>query len=464
MSADAALLLATQAAQLPFEALPAAALQAARNDILDTLGVAIAGVDTPGCRELIATLREAYSGTQAGILCSGLRTSAPEAALANATLAHALDFDDTHDKAFLHAGISVVPAALAIAEHSGRPVSGREFLAAVSLGIDWICRMGLASRLAPVASGWMYTSVYGYFGATAACARVLGLDAERTLAAIGIAYAQAAGNMQCIVDGSLTKRMQPGFAARAGVLSALLAQNGIAGARNVLDGEAGLYRVYLRDAYDRERLLHGLGSHFEGVNLSFKLYPSCRYTHTAIDAALDLVQGNPIDPDSVERITVGLNQHAYKNVCTPRPVRIRPQTVVDAQFSIPYCVAVAISAKEVLIPDFSLQRIADPALLALAAKVHPEVDPAIEQSHAGQMSPALVQIRLTDGRCFTARRDVPRGSPEDPMDYAELAAKFRRCVAASARPPAAPAVEELVALIAALETIPDVRVIARLLA
>lgn len=453
---DAVYDLARNAVDARYEDLPAPAIQASKNDILDILGTAIAGAAAPGCRETVATLLATYANPQACILLSGHKVPAPEAAFANATLAHALDFDDTHDKALLHAGVSVVPAALAVAEQLGA-VTGRQLITAVTLGLDWVCRMGLATKVAPIASGWMYTSTYGYFGGTAASGILMGLDVEQMVNAMGIAYAQAAGNTQCMADGALTKRMQPGFAARGGVLSALLAKNGITGAHNVLEGAAGLYHVYLKDAYDRAALLAELGKRFEGVNLSFKPYPSCRYTHTAIDATLNLLREHRIDADAVASITVGVNQHAYQNVCMPLAVKTRPVSVVDAQFSIPYCVATALVKKDVLIQDFAEREMRNPRVLALAQKVRPLVDAEIEARHAGQMSPALVSITLQDGRTLCARKDAPRGSPEDPMSFGELVEKFRRCAdECGGRLPAA-GIEAAIDMVRNLESLSDVR-------
>src|SRR5690606_3457958 len=158
-----------------------------------------------------------------------------------------------HDGAVLHAGVSVVPAALATAEWVGG-VSGKELITAVTIGLDWVCRMGAATTVGPIASGWMYTSLFGFFGATAAAGRLLKLDAGQLAHAMGIAYAQAAGNTQCMIDGSLTKRMQPGFAARGALTSASLARIGITGTIGTFDGPSGLFRVYLGENYRRDVL------------------------------------------------------------------------------------------------------------------------------------------------------------------------------------------------------------------
>jgi len=357
----------------------------------------------------------------------------------------------------------VVPAVLAVCEQVGG-VSGKDLITATTLGIDWLCRMGLATTISPISSGWMYTSTYGFFGATASGCRLLGLGAEQTVNAMGIAYAQAAGNTQCMPDGALTKRMQPGFAARAGVLSALLARSGITGASNVLDGTAGFYRVYLKGAYDRERLLRGLGKEFEGVALSFKPYPSCRHTHTAIDATLQILKERRIDPEGIEEIRVGVNQQAYQNVCTPAAVKCAPRTIVDAQFSIPYCIAAAICRQEVFIESFSIQAIESSEIVHLAQKVKPRIDNELERSYSRQITPAIVEVVMRDGTVHCATKIIPWGSPEEPMGFDALAAKFRRCAGYAREPLPDQQVSAVIDIIANLDALTDARELVRMLA
>lgn len=459
---DAVFAMAANVAKVGYEDLSGDVIQATKNDILDTLGTAIAGSAAPGCKELVETILLTYDKPQASIWVYGHKMPAPEAALANGTMGHALDFDDTHDGAVLHAGVSVVPAAFAVAEQLGRR-GGKDLITAVTLGIDWLCRMGLASMVSPIASGWMYTSTCGFFGATAAATKLMGLDVDRIVDAMGIAYAQAAGNTQCMTDGALTKRMQPGFAARAGVLSALLAKNGITGVRNIFDGEAGYYRVYLKGAYDRDRLLAELGSRFEGVTLSYKPFPACRHTHTAIEAALELAKRHAIRSEDVEEIRVGVNQQAHRNVCTPVEVKSRPRTIVDAQFSVPYCVATAITKKEVFIDDFTEQAIGNPVVIRLAQKVTSCVDDEMEKKYSRQTTPARVSIRLKGGVVHESLKIIPRGSPENPMGFDELAEKFRRCAGYARIPLPRERVDRAIELVRNLESVPDVQEIVKML-
>ncbi len=460
---DSSRLMARMAAEIVYDDLPVQAVEATRNDLLDTLGVAIAGRAAPGCREVCSLVLGNYGADQATVWGSGRKAAAAEAAWANGTMAHALDFDDTHDPSVLHAGVSVIPAALAAAELTGG-ISGREFIAAVTIGLDWVCRMGVATTVGPVASGWMYTSLFGFFGATAAVGRVMKLDADQMAHAIGITYAQAAGNTQCMIDGSLTKRMQPGFAARAAVTSAMLARAGITGTINSFDGQSGLFRICLDGRYDRDVLLHRLGEHFHGAELSFKPYPACRYTHPAIEATLDMMKESRIEAGTIEHIDVGVNEHAFGNVCTPLEVKTRPRTIVDAQFSIPFCIATAIVKGEVFVPHFTAEALRDEEVLEVAAKVRPAVDPAIQASHGREISPVAISIRLKNGESRTRYLETAKGGIDNPMSFDELAAKVRQCATYAGFQPTHPMAERLIGLTRTLETLPDVRALATAMA
>ncbi|MBB5498836.1 MmgE/PrpD family protein [Paraburkholderia sp. MM5384-R2] len=453
---DASLLVARHLATLSFADLPRSALDATRNNILDTIGVAIAGASAPGCREVARAVLDNAPGSQAWVWGTGRMAVAADAALANGTMAHALDFDDTHDAAVLHAGVSTVPAALAIADRLGG-VNGVELLTAVAAGLDFACRLGVATRLPPVASGWAYTALFGLFGATAAAGKLMKLDAERMGHALGIAYAQAAGNSQCMPDAALTKRMQPGFAARTGVLSATLAAAGITGTTNTFEGRHGLAHVYLRGEFDRDRLLRDLGLRFEHEDLGYKPYPSCRHTHNAIDIALRLARDHNIDPANIERIDVAVNREAYDNVCTPVETKTRPRSVVDAQFSIPFCIATALLKREVFIDAFADDALRNEAVLRIASLVSASVDDDMQERFGRAVTPAAVFIGMKDGTRYNGLSDVPRGGIDNPMDFDALVEKFRRCVHYAGGPFFHAKSARLVDMLGDLESVRDVR-------
>jgi 2-methylcitrate dehydratase PrpD len=416
-------------ASLRCKDLPLEAIRAAKINLFDTLACAIAGSNAPGVAE-VRDLVVSWGGTpQAPVWCSPYRLPAHHAAWINGMMAHARDFDDTHDAAVLHAGVSVVPAALAAAEL--RPeATGDDLLSGIVAGLELICRLGIATTIGIIESGFIYTSLFGYFGATAAAARVLGLDARQTVNALGIAYSQAAGTHQVTRDAALTKRMQPGFAAKAALMSVQLAQREIRGAQNTFDGVDGLFRTYLRDGYDPRVLREGLGHRFELTELSYKPYPCCRFDHTAIDAALAVRHQPGFDASRIGRITAGVNYQAYQAVCTPPNIRRHPTTGVQAQFSIPFTVACALVDGRVSLNHFTDEGLRRPDILALAAKVECRVDDDIEQHWSRSISPTELVVEVGN-TAFRHRADYPRGHLRFPMTTADFDSKLDDCVAFS---------------------------------
>jgi 2-methylcitrate dehydratase PrpD len=377
-------------------------------------------------------------------------------------MSHARDYDDTHDAAVLHAGVSVVPAALAAAELRGG-ASGADFIAGVAAGLETICRLGVATRVGIIESGFMYTPLFGYFAATVAASRILGLNESQTVNALGIAYSQVSGNHQVTRDAALTKRMQPGFAAMSALLSVQLAQRGVRGAQATFEGADGFLRVYLQDRCDREALRDGLGQRYEFTQLSYKPYPCCRFNHTAINAALALRKSAPMSAATVRRIRVGVNKQAYEAVCTPIEVRKAPRTVVQAQFSIPYTVAAALVDGGVTLEHFGEAALRRADLLALARKVDAYVDDEIERDYGRNISPAMVTVEMEDGSTHQLRVDVPLGHPSRPMSAADFDAKAQDCFRAAVRPLRDGAHLELRSLVDRLESLDDARALMRVL-
>jgi 2-methylcitrate dehydratase PrpD len=369
---------------------------------------------------------------------------------------NARDYDDTHDAAILHAGVSVVPAALAAAELRFG-ARGGDFIAGVAAGLETICRLGVATRIGLIESGFSYTPLFGHFAATVAAGRVLGLAPSEMVNALGIVYSQVAGNHQVSREGALTKRMQPGFAAQAALVSAQLAQRGVSGAQATFEGVDGFVRVYLRDRLDRDALRNGLGEHYEFTELSYKPYPCCRFNHTAIDAALGLRASAGVSAERVRRIRVGVNRHAYQVVATPIDVRRAPGTVVHAQFSIPFTVAAALIDGRVDLGHFTESSIRREDILSLAQRVDVSVDDDIEREWGRNVSPADLHIEMDTGSTHSLRVDWPLGHPRRPMSAADFDAKALDCFRASAVRLHEDAPRRLRNLVDTLESIEDVR-------
>jgi len=425
---DVAIILSRNIVASEYEDIPIDALEASKKLTLDILATAIGGSTAKGCQELVDLARDWGGKQESTILGYGYRVPAPNAAQANASMAHALDYDDTHDGNIVHASAVVVPVCLAMAERKGK-VSGKEFLTAVTLGLDLSTRLSGATRFKTdmLYDGWWNTPLYGYFSAAASAGKLLELDEDKMANAFGIAYEQAAGTMQCAIEAALTKRMCPGFAARGGIVSALMAQKDITGARNCLEGKAGLYTIFFSGGCDREYLTNELGKRFEGADLSLKPYPTCRANHPAIDATLYLVREYALKPEDITEVTVSVGRGTHTFTCTPLELKREPKTTVDAQFSLPWTIATAIVKNKVLIRDFSAEAIRDDRVLRIAQKVIPRLDENLTVPSG--VEPAIVEIKTNEGRLLSKRVDFAYGHPKKPMTWESIIDKLFDCAA-----------------------------------
>lgn len=445
---DAIFDLARGVVRTRFEDIPGPAVARAKMFILDSFGVALAGSTATGCAEVVRLVKEKEGRPESSILVFGGKAPADDAALANSMLIHGRDFDDTHEgPAGAHCNASVLPAALALAERNG--ASGKEFIAAVVLGIDLMARM---ARGGPLFHGWHNTATLGIFGAAAAAGKILRLDEGPMVHALGIAFGQAAGNRQGRADGALTKRMGPAFSARAGVFSALLAARGITGAKNILQGPWGFFSLYgakqgARDEIALNRMLDKMGEEYEVMNLSAKPYPCCRLTHGAIEATLSLMRENGLTGADVRKIMIEASPLVFDTVGRPFQIRDNPQ--VDAQFSIPYTVAVALRRGQVLLEDFEVETVKQPRTGELAGKVE------VREIRDVAKYTTIVSIATRSGKDFTKRIDVFKGHPENPLDQEEFLAKFRNCARFSALPFDGAQAERALARLQELEKVPN---------
>ncbi len=446
MAVDPAFPLAEHVCRTQFSDLPAATVTATKRDILDTFGCMLGGSAAPGIDALCTLLDEWGGREEARVLLRNRRLPAPQAALLNASMGHALDFDDTMDHGgSIHPGVSVLGASLAMADRLGA-VSGRDFVAAVALGLDVSCRIALASTLD---RGWHRTAAIGIFGATAAAGKLLGLNAGQMRHALGIAYSHAAGNRQCIVDGALTKRLQAGQAASGGVFAALLAQRDFSGAHNIFSGRFGFFELYQPNGADPSRLLADLGSAFRGDELSFKPYPCGRPLHAAIDAALAVrAELGVTEPGQIATVTIAADPANHADQFGSGPHKSRPTQVVEAQFAEPFLVAAALAHGRLGIAEVS--GFDDPSVLALAARIHGEA--RLERSK-GWLE---ITVQHVDGRIAAVTASDPLGSPHKPLSEAQFAAKFRDCAGNAGRPIEPERVDAALRTLGGLELAPDV--------
>ena len=423
---DATFLFAKNLANIRYEDLPKGVVEATKKQVLDLLGVALGGFSKPGPKELREIVRDWGGKEESSIIGCKQKVPAPNAAHVNATMAHALDYDDVHETAIMHSGVAVIPTCMAMGERKGN-VSGKEFITAIALGVDMMCRLALATTpgTRPLVTGWHLTTLYGFLGAAGTAGRMLGLNEEKMVNALGIAYHQCSGNGQCVIDGALTKRMGPGFSVRGGITAALLAEKGVTGAKNCLEGEMGLYKLYHRGNYDNKALTIDLGKNFEGINVAIKPYPCCRGIHPAIDAALALVDERNIKAEGVQEITLSVSEGHYHLLCEPEGAKLKPRNPVDAQFSIPWGVATAIVRKQVTLEDFTETAIKREDILDLTKKMSIKIDSTLNRPV--NIEPTRVEITTKEGNVCSKEVTGPLGSLERPMSFDDCARKFKDC-------------------------------------
>lgn len=427
-SPDAIAVLADHCLQTRYEQLPREVVAATRHQILDTLGIALAGHREAGVRELRDLALEMGGKAESTIWGTAARVPAQSAAQVNATMSHALDYDDTHEKSFTHPAVITVPAALAAAEMAGG-VSGEELIAAVAVGTDIACRLALAAQPGtdPFKVGWHNTSLYGYFSSAFVAGRLMGLNREQLISAAGIVLHQAAGNAQAHVDGALTKRMGPGFGSHDGLLAARLSQKGVRGARGVLEGVKGFYRQYHHGNYSRDALLGGLGRRFAGAEVSFKPWPSCRGSHTAADAALAMfTRGGGVRAADVEAITIFNGPGEFPLLGAPLAKKQNPQTTVDAQFSNPWVVAAALVDHQVGLEHFTPEALKRPDLLAMTRRISTAEDASLVRAGGGPGA-TRIEVRLKNGQKLAKTVAAAKGEPDNPMTPDEFRQKFLDC-------------------------------------
>ena len=452
---DLAADLARFAAHLDIADLPPDVIAAAKTNILDTLACGLAGSSSKGIAEVAGLVQGWGGAAQADLFVFGGQYPAHHAAFVNGGMCHARDYDDTHDAALLHAGVTTVPAAIAAGQLRGG-ISGADLVVAVAAGLEVTCRLGVATLVDIVESGFIYTALLGHFGATAAAARALGLSDAQTMNAFGIVYSSVSGNHQVTRDASLMKRLQPGLAAQAAVTAVQLATLDIRGAQGVFEGADGFFRVYLQGRADAAMVRQDLGQRYELLGLSYKPYPCCRDTHAAVDAALQLRRRMPRRAEEIESIRVGLTAPGYQMVCTPEAVRRAPKTIVEAQFSVPYTVAAAWIDGALEIRHFSDEGLGRADILDLAERVLPYVDTEIDEKWRRSVTPAKLTVQFRDGQTLEARVDFPKGHPTNPMSAAEFAAKAIDCAAFAGKPLGADTASRLISAVNALETVQDV--------
>ena len=441
-----------------FDDLPSEAVDAAKRAIIDNLGVTIAGSSAKGCQLLVKHLKEWGGPSESTIAVFGGKAPASLAAQANGAMARAMEIDDVSDAFPLHPCMAIIPACMAIAERHGG-VDGKRLITAVALGQDLIFRMAKATKVSPITSGRY--NLFRIFASTGAAGKILELNEEEFLNAMGISYSQMVGDGQAARDGAMTNYIQAGTAAKSSIESVLLAQAGITGAKNVLQGKSGFYTAIEPD-HNLEYLTSDLGKRFMGVETCIKPYTACRMAHEAIDLALEIRSEHSIVPSFIEKIVVSVNEECHNIVCEPLEQKRHPKTMVDAQFSLPYAVAAAIIRGDFFLVELGDQVINDPEILELTQKVIPIVDDKCESELA--VGSTTMEMVTQDGQRFVKKTHYPKGNFLNPISSEELIEKFKKCTAHSIKPFSDGDVDKMIELLCNLDEVGDVAEIAEMLA
>ncbi len=433
-----------------YEKLPPQAIATAKTAVLDCLGVALAG-SREECGKICAEVARHEGATQEStVFGHGFRSSALHSAFVNGTAAHALDFD--HSFTLMGQPTApLIPAVFALGEACG--ASGRQIIAAYAAGFETTAKLAYALAQA-IEDGWHAPSALGSFGATAACATLLGLSAAQIEMALGITASMTGGVAANF--GTMTKPLHAGLGARNGVLAAKLAQNGYTANAAAIEAGAGFFKMFYSRSQPDEGPLKELGSSLELVKTGIRIkpYPCGGLTHPAIDAVLDVRAKHNVKASDVDSIHVDVGQHTYNRIV----FRV-PETGLQGKFSMNYLLARALIDGKVSLDAFSDSAVRDTNILKLAEKVSMSADPSLKPGADGGR-PCRVTIRLINGQTHYREAKYAKGSPEIPMAPEELKTKFIDCARRAINEES---VTQLIEHVDRMETLEDIRPLCQLL-
>jgi 2-methylcitrate dehydratase PrpD len=442
--------------ELSYEDLSPETVDSAKYFCLDYLAMALRGAVSDSS-EVMQRGVDILSGPGNGVVAGTSKKVLPQyAALANGCAAHSLEMDDTANDASMHPGAVAYPAAFACGDMT--PVSGRDLITAVTAGYDLMVRLGHA--LDPrkhYGRGFHPTGTCGTFGAALIGAHLYKLDALHTAWSMGIAGSQAAGSHQYLADGAWTKRMHPGWAAHNGVVAATLAKEGYTGPMEIIEGKSGFLHAYSDDV-DHNDVSDGLGDWYYIDKTSIKPHSCCRYNQGPIDCILELVADHGLTTSDVDKIRVGMLEAGMDIVANPVDYKKNPKTLVDAQFSMPFSAAVALTHGKVSLNEYTQEMLDDQGIKDLMSRTECVEDPALEVDYPSKW-PSWVEIDTKDGRTVRSDVEYPKGDPQNPLSWDELKDKFRtltQTVISSERQ------EEIIKVVESLESVDDIRVLSNL--
>jgi len=405
---------------LKLEDVPQGVVDKAKLVLLDTLGIALASTTMDFGRMVMNVAQRLGGAPFSRVIGSALKVAPANAVLANGTLAHGLDYDDTLEEAIVHTGCCAGMTALAVGEELR--ASGKAVLEAAIAGTEVMCKVGLVAPGKFHARGFHPTALCSTFGSAAAAGKLYGLEPPQWSDALGLCGSQSSGIIEYLADGTWTKRLHPGWSAHGGVIATMLAREGFRGPARVFEGQHGFYRSFGGpNEYPFEKLSE-LGRTWEIPKLTFKSYPCGSISHPYMDCALTLRQKYRVAPERVAEIVCRTAEGPVHRLWEPLADKQRPTSSYGAKFSLPYSIAVMLIRGRAGLEEFTDEAIRDPGVLELAKKVRYELDPTIDypRHFSGH-----VKIVLLDGTVLEENQPYPRGGFESPLPPEEIEAKFR---------------------------------------
>jgi 2-methylcitrate dehydratase PrpD len=404
-----------------YEGLPKETIEKVKHYVIDVIGCIVGASQEQQARVLIEVMKKEGGNPHSSVFAHGFKTSSINAAMINGTMGHTFDFDDDHREGTMHPSVAVFPAVFALGEKLG--AGGKDLMRAFILGLEVMIRLGESFLGKSYFQGFHPTGTCGVFGAAAGCALLLGLDVKQTKYALGLAGSFAAGTIECTGEGAWQKPLQAGHPAMSGVLAAFLAEKNFIGTGTIFDGPSGVIRAFsFKDQYDYGRITENLGRKWEMMDTSIKVHACCRFSAPVVDCALDLYRQG-VRAKDVKGIVAKVCNFTIQNLCYPRERKLHPVTHVDAQFSLPYAIAVAICKNRAGVDEFKKEALGDPEVLSLAERVTWELDPEAEAMYP-KAYPATLVATLHDGRTFESHVDYPKGDPENPASLEDIVNKF----------------------------------------
>lgn len=382
--------------------------------LLDWLGCAYAGKNQPSTRMMLETAHSLGGNAESTLIPDNSRTMCLLAALANGAASHVVEMDDLHRESVLHPAAAVLPALLALAER--QHASGRDLMVAISCGYEVAIRTAIGVGTSHYYF-WHTTGTCGTFGAAAGSAKLLDLDEDRFVWALGSAGTQSAGLWEFLSESAMSKVLHPGKSAMNGLLAALLAKEGFTGASRILEGPKGFFRATSTD-FDVDRALAGLGEEFFVERNSLKYHASCGHTHSSIDAVLQATGARPMPVDDIEHVNVWVYQASLDLL-----EDVKPTTPYLGKFNLPFCIATALIHGHANLMDFTEERLKDPGIRSLMERITITSDEDLTKSYPRKW-PARAEIVMSGGQRLKGASEYPKGDPENPLSEEEVIGKF----------------------------------------